>query len=487
MLFNSWQFLIFFPLVSLFFFTAPRRHRWVILLAASCWFYMSWKPVYIVLLFLSASLDYVAALGIHRARSESVRKTWLGVTIAGNLGLLLAFKYYAFLMGAARSAAAGIGMPFDPPILDVLLPVGISFYTFQTMSYTFDVYRGHLAPERHFGKYSVYVTYFPQLVAGPIERATNLLPQFDRPFSFCRDRATTGLRLALWGFFKKMVVADNLAVVVDRVYADPGAYPGAASIVATVFFAFQIYCDFSGYTDIAIGLARLMGIDLMLNFRQPYFGRNIRDFWRRWHISLTTWFRDYVYFPLGGGRVGRVRRLVNVMIVFLVSGIWHGANWTFVAWGSLHGGYYLASLAGERIFGPEEASPAGWRSVLRRGTATALTFIAVCLAWVFFRAASVSQAILILGRLGEDAGRWMDAAFWMALPARLGLDPADTLTVAFSLVTLFLVDAVNERVDAWRAIDRFSRPLRWLVYLVLALSILNLGVVRTVPFIYFQF
>ncbi|MCE7945771.1 MAG: MBOAT family protein, partial [Chlorobi bacterium CHB1] len=312
MLFHSLEFIIFFPVVVAIYFLAPLRFRQFFLLLASYYFYMCWKAEYAVLILLSTGIDYVAALHMHKTSGR------------GNI-------FYEF------------------PLFDILLPVGISFYTFQTLSYTIDVYRSEKTPERNFIKFALYVTFFPQLVAGPIERSTRLLPQFDHEHKFDANRVVSGLRLMLWGFFKKLVIADRLALYVNEVYNNPADYTGLPVIIATYFFAFQIYCDFSAYSDIAIGAARVLGFDLMKNFRQPYLAQSIGEFWKRWHISLSTWFRDYLYIPLGGNRVSRLRWYVNLMAVFLISGLWHGANWTFVVWGALHGSYFVLSLLTQKL------------------------------------------------------------------------------------------------------------------------------------------
>ncbi|MCB0064655.1 MAG: MBOAT family protein, partial [Caldilineaceae bacterium] len=337
MLFNSLQFIIFFPAVVTIYFLLPHRYRWLLLLAASYYFYAAWQIEYTLLIFISTAVDY--AMAHLMAQSEKLwhRRAYLGVSLLVNLGLLFGFKYFNFFNESVRATLNLFNIFYNVPAFQVLLPVGISFYTFQTLSYTIDVYRGKLAPERHFGRFALYVAFFPQLVAGPIERATHLLPQFHQPMTFNQTRIASGLRLLLWGMFKKVVIADRLALYVNQVYDHPGDHGALTLLIASYFFAFQIYCDFSGYSDIAIGAARVMGFDLMENFRQPYMARSIAGFWRRWHISLSTWFRDYLYIPLGGNRVARWRWYSNLFLVFLVSGLWHGAAWHFVIWGALHG------------------------------------------------------------------------------------------------------------------------------------------------------
>lgn len=338
-LFVTPQFAIFFMLVLSIYFILPHKWRWILLLLSSYYFYASWEVAYLGLIIFSTLVDYLAGyyLGKISQEKDFPRKLLLGLSLAVNLGVLFIFKYYNFFAGSMSEFLHIFGQEPDFLTLNVLLPVGVSFYTFQSMSYTIDIYRGKLQPETNFGIFATFIAFFPQLVAGPIERATNMLPQFSKEHDFDYVRVVEGFRLILWGAFKKVVIADRVAVVVNSVYTAPDQYSGLSLILATLFFSIQIYCDFSGYTDIAIGVARVMGYDLMLNFRQPYFAKSVQEFWQRWHISLSTWFRDYLYIPLGGNRASFGRYLLNIMIVFVVSGLWHGANWTFVIWGFLHG------------------------------------------------------------------------------------------------------------------------------------------------------
>jgi alginate O-acetyltransferase complex protein AlgI len=345
MLFNSIQFLIFFPIVVILWFQLPQKWRNIFLLLASYYFYMCWKTEYLVLILLSTGVDYFAALKIQKSARMKKKKALLYLSLLINLGLLFGFKYFNFFSESMESFFKHINIFYETPHFQVLLPVGISFYTFQTLSYTIDVYRSKTHAEKNFIDFALYVSFFPQLVAGPIERSYRLLPQIKKKHTFSRVRLYSGLRLMLWGFFQKVVIADRLAYYVNEVYNHSDLYHGWTIWVATFFFAFQIFCDFSGYTDIARGAARILGYDIMLNFRRPYFARSIRDFWQRWHISLSTWFRDYVYIPLGGNRVVRWRWYYNLLLTFVISGLWHGANWTFLFWGALHGLYLILSYA----------------------------------------------------------------------------------------------------------------------------------------------
>lgn len=402
MLFNSGQFLIFLPIVMVLYFAFPQRYRWAFLLASSYFFYMCWRPEYIVLIVASTVVDYFVAQEIHASKSPKRRKRFLYLSLAVNLGLLFTFKYFNFFIDSAAELFKMAGLDYAVPMLDVILPVGISFYTFQTLSYTIDVYNGKTKPEKHFGIFALFVSFWPQLVAGPIERSNRLLPQFRQAVHFDYDRVVWGMNRIAYGFFKKVVVADRLAIYVNEVYGKPEEFSTIPIIIASVFFAFQIYCDFSGYTDIAIGCAAIMGFTLMENFDRPYLSKSVGEFWKRWHISLSTWFRDYVYIPLGGNRTVRWRWYYNLFITFLISGLWHGANWTFVIWGALHGFYLISSRMtadvrkriAERLQLARIQRLVTWSNIL-------VTFGLVVIGWIFFRAENVDQALLIFKKIAS--------------------------------------------------------------------------------------
>ncbi len=341
MTFTSPEFVIFFSAFVPLYFATAHRYRWVLLLLASYFFYAYGSGIYVVLILFSTLVDYTSARAMGVTTNPRRKKLLLAASLTVNLGTLFIFKYFNFFNQSFAALAEVLSVGYPIGALSVLLPVGISFYTFQSMAYTIDVYRGAIEPEKHLGIMATFVAFFPQLVAGPIERAQHMLPQFRRRVQFDTERTVAGLRLILWGAFKKIVIADRLAIYVNTVYNAPERHSGLPLLIATVFFAFQIYSDFSAYTDIAIGSAKILGFDLMENFRQPYFSKSAREFWARWHISLSTWFRDYLYIPLGGNRVPFPRYLLNLMIVFVVSGLWHGASWTFVIWGALHGIYIV--------------------------------------------------------------------------------------------------------------------------------------------------
>ncbi len=480
MLFNSFQFIWFFPLVVLVHFALPHRFRWVWLLAASYYFYMCWRAKYAFLLLGSTTLTYVTGILIGKAETERARKGWLVVSLVGNLGLLFFFKYSDFANESLRAVFGHLHLDYAVPVLGILLPVGISFHVFQSISYDIDVYRKRMPPEKHFGMFAVYNSFFPQLVAGPIERAINLLPQFRKHLRFDPVAASWGLKLMLWGMFKKVVIADRLAQFTSPVFDHPVGHSGASLLLATYFFAFQIFCDFSGYTDIAIGAAKVMGFDLMKNFNRPYFADSIADFWRRWHISLSTWFKDYLYFPLGGNRVGQARWCLNVLVVFLVSGLWHGANWTYVIWGGLHGFYLVAGELGQG-FRARMAATLGLHKhpLVLRAMGILLAFHLVLFAWIFFRVRSLHDALYILKTIAMGLG----SRGWDKLA-----QPVPVVASSILLIGLLeLVHSLQARPAMWSALINSPVAWRWAAYLALLLGILNLRPTQVSPFIYFQF
>jgi alginate O-acetyltransferase complex protein AlgI len=488
MLFNELAFLIFFPVVAALHFAIPQRYRWLLLLLASYVFYMWWRVEYAALIIISTCIDYFAAIRMGSLPHKSQKKKYLLLSLASNLGLLFSFKYFNFFNDSLSHLFSWFGNPLTIPDLDVLLPVGISFYTFQTLSYTIEVYRGKMEPERHFGKFALYVSFFPQLVAGPIERAKHLLPQIDREKRVDYNNFAEGFFLILWGMFKKIVIADRLAVGVDAIYSNPEAFPGPVLVLATLLFAWQIYYDFSGYSDIAIGAARMLGYDLMYNFHSPYFAKSIGEFWSRWHISLSSWFRDYLYIPLGGNRVKQRRWLFNIMIVFTVSGLWHGANWTFIVWGALHGSYYLVQAAWNRMAGGLRKS-ALFTALpgLYDTFCLFVTFAAVNFAWIFFRAGSLGDAMTIVGNLGTGWGQALHAPQLRAYLGSLRMGNANLAVAVASIVLITANEWFYGKVDLEKGVRNYPVYVRWSLYVVLALAILHLGIMKKEPFIYFAF
>jgi alginate O-acetyltransferase complex protein AlgI len=491
MLFNSFAFLIFFPVVTIGYFALPHRWRWLWLLLASCYFYMAFIPAYIFILFFTIGVDYISGRMIEMAIGRR-RKLFLMTSLAANIGVLAVFKYFNFFNENIAALTGFLGVAYPIPSLSLLLPIGLSFHTFQSMSYTIEVYRGRQMAERNLGILALYVMFYPQLVAGPIERPQNLLPQFRIVHSFDPARATEGLQRMLWGFFKKVVIADRLAIVVNQVYGHPQDYSGVQLIVATVCFAYQIYCDFSGYADIAIGSAHVMGFRLMENFDRPYHSLSIAEFWRRWNISLSSWFRDYLYIPLGGNRVSRPRWAFNVLVTFLISGLWHGANWTFILWGGLNGVYLIVgelfSPFGKAIAAlrPVRQHPRAW-TALQLGT----TFSLVCISWIFFRAATLGEALYILTNLFRGVGGFARGLFQPGFAAdklgSMGLEPVGWLVLIGSVALLEAIELVQRRGTIPQLFSRRPLWMRWIGYYALLLIILIFGVFGESPFIYFQF
>lgn len=494
MLFNSLQFAIFFPVVTLLYFALPHRWRGTMLLLASCVFYMAFVPAYIGILFVTILIDYVAGIRIE-ATTGTRRKSWLVLSIVSTCAVLFVFKYFDFFNETIALAARSMGMDYAIPALQLLLPVGLSFHTFQSLSYVIEVYEGRQTAERDFGLYALYVMFYPQLVAGPIERPQNLLHQFREEHRFEYDRVVAGLQLMAWGLVKKVVVADRLAELANRVYDAPQSYTGLPLWIGTVAFAFQIYCDFSGYSDIAIGSAQVMGFTLMKNFDRPYSARSISEFWRRWHISLSTWFRDYVYVPMGGNRVARPRWLANLFITFLVSGLWHGARWTFVVWGALHGAYLIAALLTADVRARVRSAIGLERHpTLLVAWQTTVTFALVGVAWVFFRATSMRDAGYVLTHLGTGLAGQLSAIATLDAAAMqsfvfLGFERSKLALAVAAVIALLVVERVQGKEPlSLRVRIRAMQPsLRWAAYAGAMLTIMTLGVFQSAKFIYFQF
>ena len=479
MLFNSIGFALFFPVVFALYWAVPQRYlraQNLLLLLASCFFYACWDPRFLGLLLFSTLLDHYTGLRVGAATDERVRRAWFWLSVSVNLGFLGVFKYYDFFAVSFAEGLARLGLKADPCTLNVVLPVGISFYTFHGLSYVIDIYKRRITPERDLVTYALFVSFFPLLVAGPIERATHLLPQIKRPRTFNYARAVDGARQALWGLFKKVVIADTCAGYADAIFNAPEGRAGSTLLLGAVFFAFQIYCDFSGYSDIALGTARLLGIELLRNFAFPYFSRDIAEFWRRWHISLSTWFRDYLYIPLGGSRAGRWKKVRNTFIIFLVSGFWHGANWTFLAWGFLNALYIMPSVV--RGANREHLDIVARGRLLptpREAVAMALTFALTVFAWIFFRAPSIGAAFSYVHDM---------------LSASLFTIPDVRPSALFAGIAAFMAVewAGREGPYALAGMGNALRAawMRWAAYLLLLACILFFAG-KEQQFIYFQF
>jgi alginate O-acetyltransferase complex protein AlgI len=510
MLFNSLQFLLFFTVVTLTYYSLPKGNgRWSLLLVASCYFYAVFQPTYIFILFLTIVIDYIAGIWLEKTPPGRRRKWLLIISLISNVGILAFFKYLGFFTENIAWLFDNLNLPTVAErvthvanrvfvkVIEVfgqsgvasykdnmgILPIGLSFHTFQAMSYTIEVYRGNQKAERHFGIYALYVMFYPQLVAGPIERPQNVLHQFHSHFAYDFENIKAGLMRMAFGFFKKCVIADRLAMVVDPAYADPASHNGLSLLIATFFYTFQIYCDFSAYSDIAIGAARVMGFNLMENFRNPYLAHSITEFWRRWHLSLSTWFRDYLYIPLGGNRKGPIRKNLNQLIVFLASGLWHGPNWTYVIWGGLHGLYQIGAGLRDKWLGAAGSKEQGESTMVQRagyipagpiwhGLNVLITFVLVMLTWVFFRATSVTSAGLILSKIGT-----LSLADTVQTPLN-----ATEMWLSMGLIGLLLV-----KESTYLTIPTRSTPRFYALMALLLLVTYLLGVFTSNQFIYFQF
>lgn len=493
MLFNSIDFLVFFPLVVLVYFVIPRKARYLWLLVASYYFYMCWNPQYALLMATSTVITYASGYLIDRinhsdsTKKEKYRKLCVAGSLISNLSILAIFKYANFAIENISNALGVLGFSTIEYRLDLLLPVGISFYTFQALSYTLDVYYGNIKAEKNLLRYALYVSFFPQLVAGPIERSENLLPQIQNVekinvwhFKRIRD----GLLLMMWGLFQKLVIADRVAILVNQVYDNYTQYGMVELIVATVLFAFQIYCDFGGYSIIARGAAQVMGFTLMLNFKQPYLAFNIKEFWRRWHISLTSWFTDYLYIPLGGNRKGEFRKYVNIFIVFTVSGLWHGASWNFIAWGVIHAIYQIIGNLRQSLVMKLTGKKEEAKCLILRIGKTIVNFILVDFAWLFFCAGDFAVAIGIL--------KQMTVSFYNVSLLNLGLDPMNWWILILAILILLVVDILHEKeISVIALVDQKNIVFRWILCLGLIWTTIMFGIYGiaydTSQFIYFQF
>ena len=506
MLFNSLPFYVFFPLVTLGYFLLPHRLRWLWLLGASAYFYMAFIPVYILILGATILVDYIAGLAIEKAEDKR-RRQFLILSLVANLGMLVVFKYFNFFNANVAALAHWLDWNYPIPFLNLALPIGLSFHTFQSMAYTIEVYRGNQKAERHLGHLALYVLFYPQLVAGPIERPGHMLPQFHEEHKFEYTNFADGLRLMAWGFFKKIVIADRLAQLVNPVYTNPGGYDGPLLALAALAFAYQIYCDFSGYSDIAIGAARVMGFRLMTNFDRPYSARSLSEFWQRWHISLSSWFRDYIFFPMRRALLRRNTRLPDwlnqmlpTMITMLLSGLWHGANWTFVIWGGLHGLYLTLELwtapLRDRLAHTLRLDTA---PRLRSALQTTVVFLLVAFALIFFRAASLPAALDFIQRIPLG---WNPAHLpFLFEEIRVTLGKNFPPAILFSSLTggqiliimilqiLFLeaVQFLQKEKPIERILSAQTSVVRWGVYYALLANILLFGAFEQTTFIYFQF
>ncbi|MEQ3654840.1 MAG: MBOAT family O-acyltransferase [Dokdonia sp.] len=482
MLFNSVDFAFFLPIVFvLYWFVFNQRLRWqnAFVVLASYVFYGWWDWRFLLLIFTSTAVDYLIGKKLTQSHQKKSRLLWLSFSILVNLGMLGFFKYYNFFLQSFVDAFSLFGHDLESKTLAIILPVGISFYTFQTMSYTIDVYRKKMAPTQDFIAFAAFVSFFPQLVAGPIERASHLLPQFFKERKLNYTQAVDGSRQILWGLFKKMVIADNCAPYVNYIFDNSDQLNGSTLLIGAVLFSFQIYGDFSGYSDIAIGTARLFGFDLRQNFATPYFSRDIAEFWRRWHISLSTWFRDYLYIPLGGSRVTKVKVIRNVCIVFLVSGFWHGANWTFIVWGGIHALLFLPLLvSGKNRVNLDPSIRSKGSNALRQWLSISGTFLLVTLAWIFFRADTLTAAIVYIQEIFSSS--------LLSIPVYEGMK--SSLLIGGLILFLLIIEwrARSQKHALGQLELRWPKTSRYILYYILVFLIYWFGG-KDQPFIYFQF
>lgn len=487
MLFNSFTFAIFLPIAFLLYYFVPHKYKWGFLLIASYIFYMNLHVGYAVFLLFSTILTYFAARGFEKYREPRIRKRILLFSITLLVTLLLFFKLAMPTIRILNQLIGNGYLAMQPITLRILLPAGMSFYVFQSLGYLIDVYKGKIPAEHHFGYYALFVSFFPQLLAGPIGRADALLPQYKEVHPFCYEKVTYGLKLMAWGYFKKLVVADVFAGTVNAVFDNVQAYSGFIYVIVTVMFAIEIYCDFSGYSDIAIGCAKMFGMDLMTNFKSPYFSCSIKEFWSRWHISLSTWFRDYVYIPLGGNRVGKIRHNLNLLITFLVSGFWHGSSLTYIVWGTLHGIYQIL----ENLICPTQKNtrvdkPAGKGKTPFNIWRLMLTFLLVCTAWVFFRANTLNDALTVFA--GMFDGIRNPYAYVKTAVIYLNMPYLSMFGMLLSAFILGVYDYLSLKKDVIIQISKLKAPFRWAIYVLLLLCIAlfsEKGIAT--EFIYFQF
>ena len=476
MIFNSFHFIYFFIIVTSLYFTLPHRQRWLLLLLSSCYFYMAFVPIYILILGFTIVVDYFAGIYIENAQGKR-RKLFLIYSLVANIGILCIFKYYNFINTNFSYLLHGFGLSNPIPYLSILLPIGLSFHTFQAMSYTIEVYRGNQKAERHFGIYALYVMFFPQLVTGPIERPQNLLHQFREKHHFDNDRVFEGLKLMIWGLFKKLVIADRLGIYVNGAYNYVDQQDGMTLLLATIFFSFQVYCDFSGYSDIAIGTAKVLGFDLMTNFRRPIFAKSTGEFWKRWHISLSTWFKDYLYFPMGGNKGSVPRWYFNLMVVFLISGLWHGANWTYIIWGGING-FYLVFAIMTKKYREKFNTFTGVNKFPRLNLffQILITFLLITFSRIFFRSQSVEDAFTVIKKILTFKGSIFN-------------DGTAILLYSFFAISFLL--AVELKKEFYKGSFTLSHHTNFWVrnsyYSLLVILIILFGVFDGGQFIYFQF
>lgn len=459
------------PVVFICYWLLPDKSRWLLLLVASYFFYMSWNPKYAILIFLTTLISYVCGLLLEKEENLKTRRLYVILSFVACFGILFIFKYYNFTVHVLNRF-----LPFNLSTINLLLPVGISFYTFQTASYVIDVYRGTIAAEHHFGVYATFVSFFPQLVAGPIERSNNLLPQIKNKHEFGYENAKYGIGLIIWGLFKKMVIADNVAIIVDMVYENVGVYQGFSLFLATFLFAIQIYCDFSGYSDMARGSAKLFGIELMENFKSPYFSTSVKEFWSRWHISLSAWFKDYLYIPLGGNRVSKIRNSFNLILTFLISGLWHGAGWHFILWGGIHA---LLQITERNLFKTKT------KNKKIKALKCIVTFMLVLFAWAFFRANNIYDAMYVIKN--SLVGINNPINYLKNGLISLGITGLNSCVYLLCIIFLFAFDYYSLNKDIIAIICKKNSFTRHFILISMIIILLCFAHAGQSSFVYFQF
>ncbi len=511
MLFNSFHFILFFIAVVILYYMSPHKFRWILLLIASYYFYICWRPkqiIFILLIVFSTFINYIFSLIMYREKNDKKRKKYLIITLMINFSLLFLFKYSVFVNETIMAvcskfvewyysnlgkeeAFAKVQMfleQYPAKDFDIILPMGISFYTFQATSYSIDVYRNKIKPVRHYGIFSLFITFFPQLVAGPIERSSNLLPQFYKKHKFHKQNVLIGLKWMLWGFFKKIVIADRASTAVNTIYNNVGSYNGFYFVFATILFAFQIYCDFSGYSNIALGSAKVLGFDLIHNFDKPYLSKSIKELWRRWHVSLSTWFMDYIYIPLGGNKKGTIRKCVNLFITFFVSGIWHGANWTFAIWGALHGIYLVMGVLIEKVIKRIMRVLHLEHNIIWNFCSIITTFLLFSISLIIFRANTITDAIYIFRHLLDDVGQWTSIQYIYEIITSMGINLYELIIIVLSILFLMFAEIATGKYHVIDGIEKRNYVVRMAFYVFVSVWVLSNGVFsNSGEFIYFQF
>lgn len=487
MLFNSFGFLMFFLITTIIYYIIPHKFRWILLLLSSYVFYMNWAPIFIILLVFITFINFIASLLIYHEQNAKLKKNLLVTCLIINFSFLAIFKYALFFTNSVISFLNAFDAEIPYATLYIILPMGISFFIFQATSYTIDVYKEKIKPIKHYGLFSLFIAFYPQLVAGPIERSEHLLPQFKEEKNFNLHEIVYGLKIMIYGFFKKMVIADRLSVAVDTIYNAPNLYSGLALFIATTFFAFQVYCDFSGYSDIAVGCARVLGFKLMYNFKAPFLSKNAKELWTKWHVSLTYWFRDYVYIPLGGNSLGNERKYLNTLITFTLSGLWHGASWNYAIWGAVSAVFKIISEITEKYV-LKVRKLFGSKANIFDNFSIFVTFLTFVFSLIFFRSTSLSDAIYILNNMLADFGSWFNFSYFYNTVINLGISSFEFIISIIAISFLMTMEKLSGDKQVFDYFETVSFAKRYSFYVVITIMIFTWGVFYNAgEFIYFQF